>query len=127
MSKSKVLFYHRIFVSNHSLFCILYLYKGYFDYFLVVFFIISVSYNVSGHIMLVHSNSICVRILVLEQPCFTFWLLSCCNASSCTYQFESSMAHLCMKIAELIKRVKPWNIAEPRLNGKPEFPPYQCL
>lgn len=52
------------------------------------FFVISVLYNISGNIMLLmHSNSIHVTILVLEQPYFTFWLLSCCNASSCTYQF----------------------------------------
>lgn len=105
MSKSQALFYHGIFVSKCSLFLyFIFIQKLCWFFFVCLLLVSHIIYQETS--LLIHSNSIHVTILVLEQPYFMFWLLSCCNASSCIYQFESSTPHLCMKIAELIEKGK---------------------
>lgn len=121
LQNPKVCFTMEFLFQNVLYSCILFSYKGYIDFFFCCF-IISVSYNVSDTMLLLQSNSIRVTILVLEQPYFTFWSLSCCNASSCTYQFESSAAHLCMKIAELIEKSKTWENSSREIERKARMP-----
>lgn len=99
-------------------FCILFSYKSYVDFFLLL--VSHIIYQETS--LLIHSNSIHVTILVLEQPYFVFWLLSCCNASSYTYQFESSASHLCMKIAELIEKGKTWEHSRTWVERKARMP-----